>query len=338
MQYNILKKKGSIVISVFILIMIGFLPAAQSLKLKENSICVKTTFNTSNEGTLSGFVRDSSNNSIEGALVRVYFHGEYRENYSDSNGYYHVIDIPICYCLKNATCSREGYKSEWVLLAIYETTTYDFTLYLLGPCYPVFNGTIGCNGWHISPVEVSFVKDPEEVAEIWYNYKGWHNYTESFIVDEEGEITVEYYWIDNQGEQSPNQNFIVNIDQTPPIIELQWEVYKKGFSWYVKFILTANDTISGMAPYLSIYFNDVLQAEFEVFDWENIEFISQWSKNFKFVNFGFACYDYAGNIAYESVNGSDIKSFNINQRFFSQRFYNTCFQRFLGHLTNLFSI
>ena len=81
-----------------------------------------------NDGSLSGYVNDTSGNPIEGALVRVYFHETYEEDYSDCTGYYHVTNIPICYCLKNATCSKEGYKTEWVLLGIVEDTTHDFIL------------------------------------------------------------------------------------------------------------------------------------------------------------------------------------------------------------------
>lgn len=81
-----------------------------------------------NEGSLSGYVTDASVNPIEGARVRVYFHETYEENYSDPLGYYHVNNIPICYCLKNATCSKEGYNTEWVLLSIDENTIYDFIL------------------------------------------------------------------------------------------------------------------------------------------------------------------------------------------------------------------
>ena len=83
-------------------------------------------------GTLSGYVKDTSMNPIEGARVRVYFHETYEENYTDSSGYYHVTNIPICYCLKNATVSKEGYTTEWVLLAIDENTTLDFVLTPLG--------------------------------------------------------------------------------------------------------------------------------------------------------------------------------------------------------------
>jgi uncharacterized membrane protein len=81
-----------------------------------------------NDGSLSGYVNDTSGNPIERALVRVYFHGTFEEVYSGEDGYYFVDNIPICYCYKNATCSKEGYKTEWVLLAIYENTKLDFVL------------------------------------------------------------------------------------------------------------------------------------------------------------------------------------------------------------------
>ena len=82
--------------------------------------------------TLSGYVTDSAMNPIEGARVRVYFHETYEENYTDSSGYYNVTNIPICWCLKNATASKDGYTTEWVLLAIGENTKYDFVLTPLG--------------------------------------------------------------------------------------------------------------------------------------------------------------------------------------------------------------
>jgi parallel beta-helix repeat protein len=83
---------------------------------------------TLNNGTLSGHVTDSKENPIEGAIVRVYFHETYSENYSDSTGYFHVTNISICNCTKNVTCSKEGYCSAWVYLGIWDNTTYDFEL------------------------------------------------------------------------------------------------------------------------------------------------------------------------------------------------------------------
>ena len=85
------------------------------------------------DGTLSGFVNDTSMHPIEGALVRVYFHGTYEENFSDETGYYHVTDIPICYCMKNCTASKDGYYPDWVLMGIVEDSWYDFVLEPIGP-------------------------------------------------------------------------------------------------------------------------------------------------------------------------------------------------------------
>jgi len=79
-------------------------------------------------GSLSGYVNYSSMNPVEGVRVRVYFHGTFEEDYTGSSGYYHVTNIPICYCLKNCTAYKKGYKTAWVLLAIDENTTYDFVL------------------------------------------------------------------------------------------------------------------------------------------------------------------------------------------------------------------
>jgi len=79
-------------------------------------------------GTLSGHVTDSEENPIEGARVRVYFHDTYSENYSDSTGYFHITNISICNCTKNATCSKEGYYPVWIYLTIWDNTTYDFML------------------------------------------------------------------------------------------------------------------------------------------------------------------------------------------------------------------
>ncbi|KYK20959.1 hypothetical protein AYK21_01025 [Thermoplasmatales archaeon SG8-52-2] len=87
-----------------------------------------TSITIDNNGSLLGYVNDTSGNPIEGALVRVYFHETYEEDFSDSNGFYYVTNISICWCMKNATCSKEGYKTEWVLLSIVENTTYDFVL------------------------------------------------------------------------------------------------------------------------------------------------------------------------------------------------------------------
>lgn len=99
-----------------------------SVKNTENNIPNNIPRILINDGSLLGYVTDKSGNPLEGALVRVYFHESNEEDYSNCTGYYHVTNIPICYCMKNATCSKEGYKTEWFLLSIVENTTHDFIL------------------------------------------------------------------------------------------------------------------------------------------------------------------------------------------------------------------
>jgi hypothetical protein len=262
-----------------------------------------------NNGTLSGYVTDPLDNPIEGALIRVHFHETYEEDYSDENGYYYVDNIPICYCMKNCTCSKEGYNTKWVLMGITENTTYDFMLY---PWYiiPILEGT-QCNGWWVSPINISLIYDPELVAEVWYYYHVWHQYSEPFVVDEEYSIDIEAYWIDNEGNQGPHVNLMLEIDRVPPQTDLNWEVFKKTpfGNWWVRIILIATDEWSGMSPELELYINDGFQETYMV-TWPQVEFEWEITESLKQSKFGFYCYDNACNLAIEELDGSDIVSHN----------------------------
>lgn len=81
-----------------------------------------------NPGTLSGYVRDPQENPIAGARVKVNFHGTFEEYYTNSTGYYHIVDIPICECLKNVTVTKQGYITKWAEIPIGENTIHDFIL------------------------------------------------------------------------------------------------------------------------------------------------------------------------------------------------------------------
>jgi parallel beta-helix repeat protein len=132
------------------------------------------TIHVDEKGTLSGYVKDTSMNPIEGARVEVYFHETYEENYTDSSGYYHVTNIPICYCLKNATASKGGYTTKWVLLAIEENTTYDFVLTPLDKIYVDDDNTAGpWDGSQEHPYQ--FIQDGVDNASVGdtvFVYKG----------------------------------------------------------------------------------------------------------------------------------------------------------------------
>jgi parallel beta-helix repeat protein len=121
------------IILVFTGLMVTPCLASDSTRLDAVMASDCSTMHLDDPGTLSGYVTDTEMNPLEGALIRVYFHETYRENYSDATGYYHVTDIPLCYCMKNATCSKPGHISAWVLLAITENTTHDFILESTGP-------------------------------------------------------------------------------------------------------------------------------------------------------------------------------------------------------------
>jgi len=96
------------------------------------------------------------------------------------------------------------------------------------PCYPVFNGTQCEGGWFITPVNVSFIFDPEIVAEIRYQVGSgeWTVYTEPFVIYEQGEIDFLWYWIGFDGGQSKVSIHTLRIDYSPP--ELALMTPKKG--------------------------------------------------------------------------------------------------------------
>jgi hypothetical protein len=118
---NTLFRKGLVVGIIILFFGVSVVPSTGRIDIE----ILKTS---GNDGSLLGLVNDTSGNPIEGALVRVHFHGTYEEDYSDEHGYYHVFNIPICYCMKNATCLKDGYKTEWKLISIAENTTLDFIL------------------------------------------------------------------------------------------------------------------------------------------------------------------------------------------------------------------
>jgi len=126
MRKNLIKK-GLVVTVILLFIVASVVPSINGDNVFDE-LDVGTSGTFFNEGSLSGYVNDTNMDPIEGALVRVYFHEAYEEDYSDSTGYYHVTDIPICNCTKNCTASKEEYITEWVWLSIGENTTYDFVL------------------------------------------------------------------------------------------------------------------------------------------------------------------------------------------------------------------
>ena len=169
------KKKVKHIIPILVTLLLlssGFVGVSYSIDDIEQS-----SMSTFYEGSLSGYVNNTSMNPIEGALVRVYFHGTYEENYTDTSGYYHVTNIPICNCTKNCTASKLGYKTEWVLLSIDGNTTHDFILTPLGNI--LYVGGLGPGNYTTIQAAINDASDGDTV----FVYDGSSPYYENVIVD-----------------------------------------------------------------------------------------------------------------------------------------------------------
>ena len=130
----------------------------------------------------------------------------------------------------------------------------------------------GLNGWYISDVEVALdAEDPlsndvsSDVKEIKYKVGtgSWQTITGdsgTFVIHDDGDdIPIEYYAIDNVGNaESPHNIFTIDMDQTVPDIDLEYEW--EGTSAPYNFIFTANatDAMSDM-DYVEFYLNGELQ-------------------------------------------------------------------------------
>lgn len=200
-----LKKELAVVI-ILIFILSSLIPIASSYSSYETNKVY--SIHIDENGTLSGYVTDPSMNPIKGVRVRVYFHETYEENYTDASGYYNVTNIPICYCLKNATASKNGYATEWVLLSIVENTTHDFILTFLseeleahtnGPYEGVVDEPIEFIGfatggeppynWYWSFGDGNISIDPSTT----YAYSSPGEYSVFLkVVDDEGNIDINY--------------------------------------------------------------------------------------------------------------------------------------------------
>lgn len=193
-----------------------------------------------NDGTLSGYVTDTFMNPIEGALIRVYFHETYEEDYSDENGYYYVDNIPICWCMKNCTCSKDGYETEWVLLGIVQDTTYDFVLTPLDPvpdleCYGdlvFYNVELG--DVLVKTIEVRNVGDPGslldwEIESIpdWGCWMFTPDSGDDLLAGEAEDIEVEIIVPDENGYVLDGEVVIVNSENPDDYCEIYVYLHPK---------------------------------------------------------------------------------------------------------------
>jgi hypothetical protein len=111
----------------------------------------------------------------------------------------------------------------------------------------------GENGWYISNATFTLnaSDDDSGVNITYYRVDGgiWYNYTEPFILVEDGEdILIEFYSIDNAGNQEEIKSSLVDIDKTKPeiVFYYEWTGGNPQDGWEITVTATANDDTSGM--------------------------------------------------------------------------------------------
>jgi hypothetical protein len=193
--------------------------------------------------------------------------------------------------------------------------------HILDPPYPD-----GENGWYVGDIEVTICAiDPNigcgfsgsGIKEIVVRINGgpWETYSYdciTIIIDEEGDgVFVEYYSIDNVGNEEPIKSFTIKRDSTSPDLVANWEVIRKNQKYYIKFTCEATDSLSGMNR-VEMYIDDVL--------YETIEgpgpiyvFEIKWSSEYKNSKFKFIAHDMAGNSDFKELEDVKNKSFTISK-------------------------
>jgi len=110
-----------------------------------------------------------------------------------------------------------------------------------------FEGTMGNNGWYISPVLVSFTATDSQSGVTSTMYKidsgSWTTYSAPFVVSADGNHTVSYYSIDKVGNMETSKTANLKIDKTQPSITLT----KQQIDLFnVKFTAQVSDETSGI--------------------------------------------------------------------------------------------
>jgi hypothetical protein len=179
----------------------------------------------------------------------------------------------------------------------------------------------GLEGWYVSDLEVSLeAEDPMStdvssgVKEIKYQVDGGPVQTitgsaGSFLLtqDDDGDdVLVEYWAVDKVGnEESPHNQFTVDMDQTDPTVDLVYEVTGGSPSegWEITFTATAEDETSGMDRvvfYLNGLEQETVVGSGPIYVWVI------WYHILPNVIFESEAFDIAGNSAIDAVENPDF--------------------------------
>jgi PKD repeat protein len=127
-------------------------------------------------------------------------------------------------------------------------------------------GSIGKNGWYVSPVRVSLnAKDSlSGVAVTRYRVDGGDSqvYSSPFTMDSDGEHTIEHYSVDNAGNQENVKSGNFRIDSSVEETTLSLSGVEGNNGWYLTGVvvsLSASDKTSGV---------DIIEYRVDSGDWQ----------------------------------------------------------------------
>jgi hypothetical protein len=129
----------------------------------------------------------------------------------------------------------------------------------------------GENGWYVSDINITIcAKDPDlapgipgsGVCGFVVNGQFYPEDCVTIIIGEDDgdDKRVEYWAVDCVGNQESSHIIVIDMDQTPPTIDLTYEVISGNpiQGWVLEFTATCSDATSGMDR-VEFYINDVLQ-------------------------------------------------------------------------------
>jgi hypothetical protein len=115
-------KRKAVIIAIFCMIIISSL----AITVQSDDLSI---VGDPNSGTICGIVNDAeSNEPIPDAKITLTYHEEVDITYTDSNGKYQFTDVPLCFCMKEMTASKDGYESQSKEVAVNEITVVNFEL------------------------------------------------------------------------------------------------------------------------------------------------------------------------------------------------------------------
>ena len=189
-------------------------------------------------------------------------------------------------------------EDRYPLMEPYPDTIPPFTTISFDPPYP--NGE---NGWYVSNATVTLEADDDTGLNATYyriNKGAWEVYESPFIISEEGnDVLIECYSDDLYGNVEDVESVCLDIDKTPPTIDLTYEVTGGNpiEGWRFIFTATAIDVISGMERVEFFFNNELLETVYGLgptYEWEWIIYAG--NNVVRVVG-----YDIAGNSAFDEI-------------------------------------